>query len=83
MTKHSALCAALGLVVFGGTNAPDTYSADATFSSTPVLADNGAVSPSGNRKSPRPAAANGAYSTCRSSTAAHWRITSMAIGTLP
>jgi uncharacterized protein (TIGR03437 family) len=28
---------------FGGTNAPDTYSATNTFSSTPVLVDNGAV----------------------------------------
>lgn len=28
---------------FGGTNAPDTYSATTTFSSTPVLVDNGAV----------------------------------------
>ncbi|HVN06300.1 MAG TPA: PEP-CTERM sorting domain-containing protein [Bryobacteraceae bacterium] len=30
-------------LTFGGTNAPDTYSADTTFSSTPVLVDNGAV----------------------------------------
>jgi uncharacterized protein (TIGR03437 family) len=28
---------------FGGTNAPDTYSAKTTFSSTPVVVDNGAV----------------------------------------
>ena len=30
-------------LTFGGTNAPDTYSATTTFSSTPVLVDNGAV----------------------------------------
>ena len=30
-------------LTFGGTNAPDTYSASTTFSSTPVLVDNGAV----------------------------------------
>jgi uncharacterized protein (TIGR03437 family) len=30
-------------LTFGGTNAPDTYSAATTFSSTPVLVDNGAV----------------------------------------
>jgi uncharacterized protein (TIGR03437 family) len=30
-------------MTFGGTNAPDTYSSSTTFSSTPVLADNGAV----------------------------------------
>ncbi len=30
-------------MAFGGTNAPDTYSATTTFSSTPVLVDNGAV----------------------------------------
>jgi len=30
-------------LTFGGTNAPDTYSAVTTFSSTPVLVDNGAV----------------------------------------
>jgi hypothetical protein len=30
-------------LTFGGTNAPDTYSASVTFSSTPVLVDNGAV----------------------------------------
>jgi len=30
-------------LTFGGTNAPDTYSANVTFSSTPVLVDNGAV----------------------------------------
>jgi hypothetical protein len=30
-------------LIFGGTNAPDTYSATTTFSSTPVLVDNGAV----------------------------------------
>jgi uncharacterized protein (TIGR03437 family) len=30
-------------LVFGGTNAPDTYSANTTFSSTPVQVDNGAV----------------------------------------
>lgn len=30
-------------LTFGGTNAPDTYSAITTFSSTPVLVDNGAV----------------------------------------
>lgn len=30
-------------LMFGGTNAPDTYSASVTFSSTPVLVDNGAV----------------------------------------
>jgi uncharacterized protein (TIGR03437 family) len=29
--------------MFGGTNAPDTYSAPTTFSSTPVLVDNGKV----------------------------------------
>ncbi|MEO8660389.1 MAG: hypothetical protein ABI693_18110 [Bryobacteraceae bacterium] len=28
---------------FGGTNSPDTYSADSTFGPTPVLVDNGAV----------------------------------------
>ena len=30
-------------LTFGGTNAPDTYSATTTFSSTPVVVDNGAV----------------------------------------
>src|ERR1700733_10006726 len=30
-------------LTFGGTNAPDTYSATTTFSSTPVLVDNGAA----------------------------------------
>jgi uncharacterized protein (TIGR03437 family) len=30
-------------LTFGGTNAPDTYSANTTFSSTPVVVDNGAV----------------------------------------
>ncbi len=30
-------------IAFGGTNAPDTYSANSTFSSTPVQVDNGAV----------------------------------------
>jgi uncharacterized protein (TIGR03437 family) len=30
-------------LTFGGTNSPDTYSANTTFSSTPVLVDNGAV----------------------------------------
>jgi uncharacterized protein (TIGR03437 family) len=30
-------------LTFGGTNAPDTYSATTTFSSTPVLVDNGKV----------------------------------------
>ncbi|HTQ58039.1 MAG TPA: IPT/TIG domain-containing protein [Bryobacteraceae bacterium] len=30
-------------LTFGGTNAPDTYTATTTFSSTPVLVDNGAV----------------------------------------
>ncbi len=30
-------------LTFGGTNAPDTYSATTTFSSTPVTVDNGAV----------------------------------------
>lgn len=30
-------------LTFGGTNDPDTYSATTTFSSTPVLVDNGAV----------------------------------------
>jgi uncharacterized protein (TIGR03437 family) len=30
-------------LTFGGANAPDTYSATTTFSSTPVLVDNGAV----------------------------------------
>ena len=30
-------------LTFGGTNAPDTYSATSTFSSTPVLVDNGKV----------------------------------------
>lgn len=30
-------------LTYGGTNAPDTYSASTTFSSTPVLVDNGAV----------------------------------------
>jgi hypothetical protein len=30
-------------LTFGGTNAPDTYSAATTFSSTPVVVDNGAV----------------------------------------
>jgi uncharacterized protein (TIGR03437 family) len=30
-------------LTFGGTNAPDTYSATTTFSSTPILVDNGAV----------------------------------------
>lgn len=30
-------------MTFGGTNAPDTYSASTTFSSTPVQVDNGAV----------------------------------------
>lgn len=30
-------------LMFGGTNAPDTYSASTAFSSTPVLVDNGAV----------------------------------------
>jgi uncharacterized protein (TIGR03437 family) len=30
-------------LVFGGTNAPDTYSANTTFSSTPVQVDNGKV----------------------------------------
>ena len=30
-------------LTFGGTNAPDTYSATTTFSSMPVLVDNGAV----------------------------------------
>jgi uncharacterized protein (TIGR03437 family) len=30
-------------LTFGGTNVPDTYSASTTFSSTPVLVDNGAV----------------------------------------
>ena len=30
-------------LTFGGTNSPDTYSATTTFSSTPVLVDNGAV----------------------------------------
>jgi uncharacterized protein (TIGR03437 family) len=30
-------------LTFGGNNAPDTYSATTTFSSTPVLVDNGAV----------------------------------------
>jgi hypothetical protein len=30
-------------MTFGGTNAPDTYSATTTFSSTPVLVDGGAV----------------------------------------
>ncbi len=30
-------------LTFGGTNAPDTYSATTTFSSTPVMVDNGAV----------------------------------------
>ncbi len=30
-------------LMFGGTNAPDTYSTSTTFSSTPVLVDNGAV----------------------------------------
>jgi hypothetical protein len=30
-------------LTFGGTNAPDTYSANTTFSSTPVLVDNGKV----------------------------------------
>lgn len=30
-------------LTFGGTNAPDTYSAMTTFSSTPVVVDNGAV----------------------------------------
>jgi hypothetical protein len=30
-------------LTYGGTNAPDTYSALTTFSSTPVLVDNGAV----------------------------------------
>lgn len=30
-------------LTFGGTNAPDTYSAATTFSPTPVLVDNGAV----------------------------------------
>jgi len=30
-------------LTFGGTNAPDTYSANTTFSSTPVIVDNGAV----------------------------------------
>jgi uncharacterized protein (TIGR03437 family) len=31
-------------LTFGGTNAPDTYTATTTFSSTPVTVDNGAVS---------------------------------------
>ena len=31
-------------LTFGGTNAPDTYAATTTFSSTPVTVDNGAVS---------------------------------------
>jgi hypothetical protein len=41
--------AAVGIIpigsslTFGGTNAPDTYSATTTFSSTPVVVDNGAV----------------------------------------
>ncbi len=30
-------------LTFGGTDTPDTYSASTTFSSTPVLVDNGAV----------------------------------------
>src|SRR5579871_4731725 len=30
-------------LTFGGTNAPDTYSANTSFSSTPVQVDNGAV----------------------------------------
>jgi uncharacterized protein (TIGR03437 family) len=30
-------------MTYGGTNAPDTYSAKTTFSSTPVVVDNGAV----------------------------------------
>jgi hypothetical protein len=30
-------------LTFGGTNVPDTYSANTTFSSTPVLVDNGKV----------------------------------------
>lgn len=42
-TKGPGIIAIGSPLVFGGTNAPDTYSANTTFSSTPVQVDNGAV----------------------------------------
>ena len=47
--SNSLIFAAGGIIpigsplTFGGTNSPDTYSANVTFSSTPVVVDNGAV----------------------------------------
>jgi len=42
-TPTAGIIAVGSSMTFGGTNAPDTYSATTTFSSTPVLVDNGAV----------------------------------------
>lgn len=42
-TQSPGLIAIGSPLTFGGTNSPDTYSATTTFSSTPVLVDNGAV----------------------------------------
>ena len=80
-----ALCAAAqaGIIqigsnlTFGGTNAPDTYSATTTFGSTPVLVDNRAVEIWQNQV-PTSGAAIGMSSTCRSLALARRRETSMA-----
>lgn len=40
---HAGIIPVGSSMTFGGTNAPDTYTATTTFSSTPVLVDNGAV----------------------------------------
>jgi len=42
-TAQASLINVGSTLVFGGTNAPDTYSDTTTFSSTPVLVDDGAV----------------------------------------
>ena len=59
-------------LTWSGTNAPDTYTVNTKFSSTPVTVDNGAV-PFGSSKCRLALTASGIFFTLRPPTAVRWR----------